>query len=81
MFAMAVMLGGCPYKSEIPLADKGKNINTALIGTWEPKSSTDEKYAVTKENEYTYKIVKTSKNSKEPTVYKAYAVDIEGETS
>jgi hypothetical protein len=81
MFAIAIMLGGCPYKSDVPLADKGKNINAALIGVWEPKSGgSDEKYTVTKDNDYTYQIVKTSKNAKEPTTYKAYAVDVDNET-
>ena len=66
---IAVMLGGCPYKSDIPLDTKGKKINPTLLGTWEPKSSTEEKYVVTQDNDFTYKISKTSKNSTEPTIY------------
>jgi len=80
MLIIAVMLGGCPYKSDIPLDATGKKINPALLGVWEPKSSSDEKYTVTKANETTYSISKTSKNSKEPTVYKGFAVDVDGTT-
>jgi hypothetical protein len=78
MLIIAVVLGGCPYKSDIPVDAVGKKINPALLGVWEPKSSGDEKYTIAKENETTYKITKTSKNSKEPTVYKGHIVDVDG---
>lgn len=78
MLIIAVVLGGCPYKSDIPLEPTGKKINPALIGVWEPKSSGDEKYTITKENETTYKVTKTSKNAKEPTVYLGTIVDVDG---
>ncbi len=74
------MLGGCPYGSQIPLDTTGKKINPVLLGTWEPKSSSDDQYKITKEDEFTYKIVKTSKNAKEPAVYKAYLSDLDGDT-
>ena len=80
LLILTVMLGGCPYGSQIPLYTTGKKINATLLGDWEPKSSADEKYKVTKDDDFTYKIVKTSKNSKEPSVYKAYLTDLDGET-
>jgi len=79
LLILTVMLGGCPYGSTIPLDTTGKKINKELLGTWEPKSSSDDQYKITKEDEFTYKIVKTSKNSKEPSVYKGYLTDLDGE--
>ena len=76
---IAVMLGGCPYKSDIPLDTTGKKINPAFLGTWEPKSSENEKYKVTKSNDFTYRIVKTSKSSKDSSVYLGYVVDVDGD--
>lgn len=81
LLIIAVVLGGCPYKSDVPLAATGKKINAVLLGDWEPKSqSSTEKYEITKDNDFTYKITKTSKNAKEPTIYKAYIVDVDGVT-
>jgi hypothetical protein len=80
LLVLTVMLGGCPYGSEIPLDTTGKKINPALLGTWEPKTSSDDKYKITKEDDFTYKIVKTSKNSKEPSTYKGYLTDLDGDT-
>ena len=81
LLILAIVLGGCPYKSDVPLAAAGKKVNPALLGGWEPKSSVStEKYDIAKDNDFTYKITKTFKNSKEPSIYKAYTVDIDGET-
>lgn len=80
MLIIAVVLGGCPYKSDIPLEPTGKKVNPAILGVWEPKASTDEKYTITKEDETNYKITKTSKNAKEPTIYKGFLVDLDGTT-
>ena len=80
MVVLMFVLGGCPYKSDIPLDTKGKAINPALVGVWEPRSnSSGDKLKVTKDNEFTYKIEKTSKNSTTPTIYKAHIVDVDGE--
>jgi len=64
LLILTVMLGGCPYGSTIPLDTTGKKINKELLGTWEPKSSSDEQYKITKDDEFTYKIVKSSKTPK-----------------
>ncbi len=79
LLILTVMLGGCPYGSTIPLDTTGKKINKELLGTWEPKSSSDEQYKITKDDEFTYKIVKSSKNTKEPSIYKAYLTELDGE--
>lgn len=80
MVIIAVMLGGCPYKSDIPMDATGKKINPAIIGVWEPRANSNgDKYTITKDNETTYKIVKTSKNSTNPNIYKAYIVDLDGD--
>ena len=79
LVAIMFVLGGCPYKSDIPLDNTGKKINPALLGVWEPRSnSSNEKFTITKDNETTYKITKTSKSSTTPTVYKGFIVDIDG---
>ena len=80
MLILTVMLGGCPYNSEIPMDKTGKKIDRALLGTWEPKSSSTDKYIITADNDFTYKIVKNSKDTKEPTIYKGYLVDLDGDT-
>jgi len=79
LLALTVMLGGCPYGSTIPLDTTGKKINPALLGNWEPKSSSSSKYVITKDNDFTYKIVKTSQDVKEPSVYKGYLTDLDGD--
>jgi hypothetical protein len=79
LLTLAVMLGGCPYGSSVPMDTTGKKINSVLLGTWEPKSSSSDKYKITKDNEFTYKIEKTSKDAKEPTFYKGYIVELDGD--
>jgi hypothetical protein len=78
---LTVMLAGCPYSSDIALDKTGKKIDASLLGTWEPKSSSStDKYVITKDNDFTYKITKTSKDAKEPTIYKGFLVDLDGDT-
>jgi len=79
LVTIALMLGGCPYKSDVPMADTGKKINAALLGTWEPRNANGDKFTITKDNETTFKITKTSKNAKDPTIYEAYIVELDGD--
>jgi hypothetical protein len=79
LVTLAVMLGGCPYGSSVPMDATGKKINPALLGKWEPKSSSSDRYQITKDNDFTYKITKTSKDAKEPTIYKGYLVELDGD--
>jgi hypothetical protein len=80
LLVLTVMLGGCPYGSSVPLDTTGKKINPALLGKWEPKSSSNDRFQITKDNDFTYKIVKTNKDSKEPSIYKGYLVDVDGDS-
>ncbi|CAK9252050.1 unnamed protein product [Sphagnum jensenii] len=58
----------------------GQKINSALLGIWEPRNNSNaEKYAISKDNETTYKIVKTSKSAKDPNIYRAYIVELDGD--
>ena len=72
LFALAIMLGGCPYQSENALDKPSIKVNPILLGAWEPKSSSDDKYTVTKDDEFTYKIEKKGKEAKDVTHYKAF---------
>lgn len=74
------MMGGCPYKSDFPIDVPAIKVNPSLLGKWESKNSSEEIYNVSKENDFTYKIEKKNKDSKEPTVYYAHASDVDGET-
>ena len=75
-----VMLAGCPYKSDIALDKTGKKLNAALLGKWEPKSNSNESFRVYKENDFTYRIVKYTKSSKDSTIYNGYMVDLDGDS-
>jgi hypothetical protein len=80
MVVLMFVLGGCPYKSDIPMDTTGRKVNPAMVGTWEPRSNSGgDKYVITKDNDFTYKIVKTTKNSTAPNIYKAYIVDLDGD--
>jgi hypothetical protein len=78
LIALAVLLGGCPYESKVPLDNPSVKINPALLGKWEAKSSSDN-YNVTKADEYNYKIVEKKKDSKEAAVYKGYLSNVDGD--
>ena len=80
MVVIAIMLGGCPYKSDIALDTTGKKINPALLGKWELRSSTSNTYTISKDNDFTYRILKSSTSSKDTSVYKAYIVDVDGDS-
>ncbi len=78
LFVLTIMLSGCPYGCELPIDKPSVKINPALLGKWEPKSSSDEAYTVTQMDEFNYQIVKTGKDVKDKTVYNAYLSEIEG---
>jgi hypothetical protein len=76
LVALCVMLGGCPYSSEFALDKPSVKINTALLGTWEPKSNSDDRYTISKFDDYTYKIVKKGKSGSDQSEYRAYTSNI-----
>lgn len=75
-----IVLAGCPYGSEVPIDKPTVKVDEKLLGQWEPKSSSDDQISITKEDEFTYRIEKKSKNSTDPTIYKAYLSMIDGAT-
>ncbi len=71
------MLTGCPYESKVPVDSPSVKINTALLGKWEPKSSSShDTYTVSKKDEFTYIIEKKPENS-EPTFYDAHLSNVD----
>jgi len=79
VLVMLLMLAGCPYKSDFALDTKGKKVNPALLGKWEPKSGFKESYNVTQTSDFTYRIVKLHEDKKDSSVYSAYLVDVDGD--
>jgi hypothetical protein len=79
VLVMLLMLAGCPYKSDFALDTKGKKVNPALLGKWEPKSGFKESYNVTQTSDFTYRIVKMHEDKKDSSVYSAYLVDLDGD--
>jgi hypothetical protein len=82
LFVLTVMLSSCPYTSKVTIDSPAVKLNPALLGKWEPKSSSDDRYVITKDkdDEFTYKIEKKSKDQKEPTVYKAFISIVDGDS-
>ena len=64
LVVLAVMLGGCPYSSEFPIDQPTVKIDEKLLGKWEPKSTSDYIYDVTKGEANTYIITKKNKSYK-----------------
>jgi len=85
LLTLCIMLGGCPYNSEVPIDKPSIKINPALLGTWKLQKSEGgeaEKYKVAAENEFTY-TVDQIKQGKDPIPfehYKAYLSAIDGDT-
>ena len=76
---MAVLLGGCPYKTQTPIDTPSVKINPAILGKWEIENSERDVYFVTQADSFTYKIEKRAESSKTPPVYKAYLSLVDGD--
>ncbi len=79
LIALCILLGGCPYESKVPIDSPSVKINPALLGKWEPKSSSGNHYVVSKLDDYNYKIEEKKKDSKEPAIYQAYLSNVDGD--
>ncbi len=77
LVAICILLGGCPYESKVPIDNATVKVNSALLGKWKPKSGSEDRYTVSKVDEYTYKIEKKKKDVKEPDIYKAFLSHID----
>lgn len=77
------IFSGCPYDSEVPIDAPSLSINTALLGTWEARNNQDESFKISKHDEFSFNIVKTSKKSnekKEAEKYRAHLSTINNVT-
>lgn len=70
LFTLAIMLGGCPYESKVPIDKPAIKINTALLGYWDDARE-KERYTVNQIDDFTYKIDQR-KDSGEVKIYNAY---------
>ena len=73
LLAFCFAFSGCPYETEVPLDVPAIKINPALLGTWKDHANSNEIYTVTKQDEFTYAIVKTQTLKAESENYLAYA--------
>lgn len=81
IIAVSLFLTGCPYESAVPIDKPVMKYPASILGKWEPKSSSDELYIITKKDDYTIIISKTKKEMKaddKPEVYEAFLSDVAG---
>lgn len=79
LLVMAVMLGGCPYTSEVPIDEPSLKVKNEMLGKWEKKSTDKDVYTISKADKFTYQIEKTGPDSKTPSVYKAFMSEVGGD--
>lgn len=58
MLCLSVVLGGCPYSSEIPLDNPSVKVDPSLLGNWESPASSESYYEVSRLDDYRYRIQK-----------------------
>jgi hypothetical protein len=78
LLATCFVFGGCPYESSVPIDEPSVKIDSGLLGTWNDSQNKNDSYDVTKEDDYTYKIVKKRSDSDEVENYLAYESVING---
>lgn len=81
IIAGAFLLMGCPYESAVPIDSPTMKYPAAILGKWEPKSSSEDLYTIQKKNEYYIVITKTKKEPKpddSPEVYEAFISNVAG---
>lgn len=79
LFVIAVLLGGCPYKSSVGIDTPSVKINTALLGEWEKKGEDLTTYKITKQDDYTYRIAKLEQGKDKPEKFTAYISNVDGQ--
>ena len=72
LFALAILLGGCPYASQVPIDKPSVKVSETLLGKWEPKDENGDKVTVTKKDAYTYNFEKKSSSSGNTTNYEGF---------
>ncbi len=81
IIAVSFFLTGCPYESTVPIDKPTVKYPASLLGKWEPKSSSDDLYIITKKDDYSIIITKTKKEVKadeKPEVYEAFLSEVAG---
>lgn len=71
MLCLAVVLGGCPYKSELPIDNPSVKVDPALLGYWQ---SASKGYTVSKLDTYHYLI--SDKQSETGSEHKAFMSNV-----
>lgn len=77
----SVFLTGCPYETEVPIDKPAIKYPVALLGKWEPKSSSDDTYTIKKKDDYVIIITKVKKEAKAddtPEEYEAFISEVGG---
>jgi hypothetical protein len=81
VFALCLVLMGCPYESPIPLSEAATKPSDNLFGTWEESGNPSVTITVSKADGNHMKVVKSTANEgSEPTIenYNAYITEISG---
>ncbi len=72
LIILCVIFSGCPYESTVPIDKPSVKIDSNIIGNWIDKQNSNEIYKVSKQDDNTYKIIKTQKDSDKIEEYLAY---------
>lgn len=82
IISFSFILTGCPYDSEVAIDNPASvKYPAALLGNWEPKSSSDEFYKIKRKDDFVISIIKTKKNAKAedtPEEYEAFLSEVDG---
>ena len=81
IIAVSFFLTGCPYESTVPIDKPTMKYPVSILGKWEPKSSSDDFYIITKKDDYSIIITKTKREVKaddKPEVYEAFLSEVAG---
>ncbi len=76
LFFAILLFTGCPYSSELPIDSPSVKVKKEMLGTYESRSSKEDKYVVTAKDDNTYKIVKTTKSSSDKTTYEGFISNV-----
>jgi Zn-finger nucleic acid-binding protein len=68
-----VVVGGCPYETDVPIDAPSVIVDPNLLGTWIDNGNVNEIYTVSRQDDYTYQIVATQEDEKETETYTAHA--------
>ena len=67
-----LLIGGCPYETDVPIDIPSVKIDSNLFGTWVDKENENETYTVTRHDDFSYHIVVTQVDDNDTESYLAY---------